>query len=229
MVATFSQLRDPGPNPKPGELPEPGGPATERECAPNSPAQSVLRTNKDVEFAVGEESGPVAVSEGELASPVEGYDLTAMISLVDLDGQWRDLIYFPVDPQFEEEPNADADPAAVVEELVAAVKSGDCEGVDIFDPFSRLTSGKQGDAGQLAACKALVDGSYFGPSVKETPEEDLEPEELIFARDIALYGVPTKEAYYVVTMFTPPTEPEAPPQATFRVTEVNVLTEAEPG
>jgi hypothetical protein len=224
----FSQTRFPGKGST--ELVEPGAPASPSDCRPAS--RPLLGGLKGVDFTPTQESGPAAVSEGTADKPYRGYDHWALVSLVDRDRRWREVTYFQVQPQ-SEDPSPDADPGAVVNELLKAVRAGDCtQAKEIFDPVGRLARANQtgnGSGGAAGACEAVVKGIFFAPSLRETPEAEVEPEELLTTRDISIWGVPTKEACYTVFLGTPPTTVGAPPSATFLVSDINLLTEAEPG
>lgn len=214
------------------ELIEPGAPATKRDCAPPTKTTAKLMSALEgIEFTVTKESGPAAVSEGTADVEFQGYGHWAQISLVDRDRQWRALSYFQVEPQ-DESPPRKADPGAVVDEFLTAVRADDCKDADaIFDPLGRLAGGsfKLADPnGAARACKTVVNGALFAPSLKQTREADARPEELLTTRDISIWGIPTKEAYYAVFLGTPPHRIGAPPESTFLVSDVVVLTEATP-
>ena len=232
----FSQTRDAGKGAT--EAVDPGAPASAAECSPSGSGPAAigplrLSALKGMKLSATEESGPAAVSEGTASRAFEGYGHFAVISLVDRDAQWRYLTFFQVQPQ-SEAPSPQADPGAVVDQFLGAVRKGNCDKADaIFDPLSRLagpsTAGLSNPGGAKRACEAVVKGAYFAPSLSETPEAEVKPEELLTTRDISIWGVPTKEAYYTVFLGTPPTTVGAAPSATFLVSDVNLLTEAEPG
>jgi hypothetical protein len=232
----FSQTRSAARNAT--EAVEPGAPATAAECPSSGSGGATvgpltLSNLGGLKLSVTEESGPAAVSEGTASKAFKGYGHFGVISMVDRDGMWRYLTFYQVRPQ-SEAPSSEADPGAVVDQFLAAVRKGDCANADaIFDPLGRLagaaTGGLRNPGGAKTACEAVVKGAYFAPSLKETPEADVKPEELLTTRDISIWGVPTKEAYYAVFLATPPTTVTAPPSATFLVSDVSLLTEAEPG
>lgn len=202
----------------------PGDPADPAECSGKAPAAGLLTAIKGTEFTESEEGGPAAFSEGQAGKPIEGYDRWTMLSLVDNDGTWRQLLFFPADPQLEEDPPEGADYAKKLDTALNAVRSGDCKGAgDAFDPNSRLAEGK----GPVAACENLAGGEIFAPAFKATEAEDAQPEELVVTRDYAVYGIPTEEAYFAAVMVTPPGPPNQPPQTSFSLTELVPLTEVE--
>lgn len=222
---TFAEVRDRGPDPGIGELVEPGSPAQNFECSGQASTPLGLWLLRGTELEVVDANGPAAVSEGKPKRPLEGYERWAVASLVDRDGQWRDLLYLPSAPQGEE-PSKKADPGAVARQLIDAVRTGDCaKGNQIFHPDGRAVEGADG----RTACKAYAAGVYLAPSVRDTPSDRIEPEELVSTRDFSIWGVRTTEAYYAVTLVTPRADPGRPPQRRFRVTDIVLLTEAQPG
>jgi hypothetical protein len=141
--------------------------------------------------------------------------------MVDRDGMWRNLGFYPTDPQFEEELGEGADPVGATEQLLDAVSTGDCSDADEFvSKFTRF--GEQPEQG----CEALISGSIFAPAV-EAAGEDVVVEELGRSRDYAFVGVDTGEAYFGVTLNTPPIKPDQPPQSELLIAEVVPLTDFE--
>ena len=55
---------------------------------------------------------------------------------------------------------------------------------------------------QMAACKALVNGRIFAPSLRAT--KNAKAKLLGATRDIHFYGVSTKKTYFTLIMVTPP-------------------------
>ena len=204
-----------------GLPPAPGSPATAEECT--SLEDNPLSQLAGPEFTESEELGAAAITEGELAQPIQGYDNVTMIWLTDWDGEYRNLYYFPADPQIGEEPASGIDPESSVQALIDAARTGDCEDAEEFmEPTGLLA---QQNGGAVEGCEAVAGGEIFAPAVKATP--DAAPEEMGITRDYAFYGVPTADAYFGVTLATPPVDPGEPPSAESRVIDVVPMTEVE--
>ncbi len=203
-----------------GQPAEPDQPAMKEECSGEAPAPGLLEELEGTTFEDSEEYGPAAVTEGEASEPIGGYDHWAVTWAVDRDGQWRNLGFFPTDPQFEEDLGDGADPQAVGEEMVAAVEEDDCGSADgTFAKFSRYGKAPED------FCEALAGGSIFAPAVRGA--EKVEVEELGASRDYGFAGVDTGDTYFLASMATPPIKPGSPPQDEIEVVEVVPLTEFE--
>src|SRR5688500_4484858 len=205
-----------------GLPPEPGASsATKEECS--FLEDNALSQLAGVEFTESEELGAAAITEGELPAPIQGYESVTMVWLTDWDGEYRNLYYFPADPQVGEVPAEGADPESSVQALIDAARSGDCKDAEEFiEPTGLLA---QQNGGAVEGCEAIADGEIFAPAVEGTP--DAAPEEMGTVRDYAFYGVPTADAYFGVTLATPPVDPGEPASSEFRVIDVVPLTEVE--
>ena len=202
----------------------PGDPASPEECGAKAPAPALLAELKGTAYSESEEEGPAAISQGTGGKPVDGFDHSVMISLVDRDGNWRHLAFFPGDPQLDQDPPDDADHAETLDLALEAVRSGDCKDAgSAFNANSPLAGGK----GPEAVCRRLSGGDVFGPALKATDAEDAQPEELVAGLDFAIYGIPTEEAYFAVLMATAPGQAGQAPQSHFSLTDVVPLTEIE--
>ena len=208
-----------------GGLPaQPGDPVRPEECGAKAPAPSLLKQIKGTAYTESEEEGPAAISQGTGGKPVDGFDYSMMISLVDWDGNWRHLTFFPGDPQLDQDPPDDADHAETLDLALEAVRSGDCkDAATAFNSNSPLAGGK----GPEEACERLAGGEIFAPALKATDAEDAQPEELVVGLDVVIYGVPTEEAYFAVVMATAPGPAGQAPQSHFSLTDVIPLTEVE--
>jgi hypothetical protein len=204
-----------------GLPPEPGAPATSEEC--KFLEDNPLSQLAGVEFTESAEFGAAAITEGETDGPIQGYDHVTMIWLTDWDGEYRNLYYFPADPQLTEEPAAGIDPASSVQALIDAARTGDCKNAEEFIEPTGLLAQQNGSS--VEGCEAVAGGEIFAPAVKATP--DAAPEEMGIVRDYAFYGVPTADAYFGVTLATPPVDPGEPAAAESRVIDVVPLTEVE--
>lgn len=217
MALTFSSTRVSATE---GEPAAPDQPVLKEECSGEAPAPALLEQLSGTTFETSEEYGPTAVSEGQAGEPVGGYDHWAVVWAADRDGQWRNLGFYPTDPQFEEDLGEGADPQAVAQSMVDAVESGDCSSAEgVFAKFSRFGNTPE------EFCEALMGGSIFAPAVRDA--EDVEVEELGASRDYAFAGIDTGETYFVAQMATPPIKPGSPPQDEVEVVEVVPLTEFE--
>ena len=200
---------------------EPDQPVQPEECGKDAPAPPLLADLEGTTFDESEEYEGAAISQGEAGEPVGGYDHWAVLWMVDRDGMWRNIGFYPTDPQFEEELGEGADPVDTTEQLLDAVRTGDCSNAEEFvSKFTRF--GDQPDDG----CEALISGSIFAPAVKSAGE-DVVVEELGRSRDYALVGVDTGDAYFGVALNTPPIKPDQPPQSELLIAEVVPLTDFE--
>jgi hypothetical protein len=172
-------------------------------------------------FDESEDFGVAAISQGEAEKPIQGYDYWAVLWAADRDGEWRNLAFFPTDPQFEEKLGSGADPVAITEEMIEAARTGDCENAEeFFNGFVRF--GEK----PVDACKTLAGGTIFAPAVKAAGD-DLVVEEIGSSRDYAFVGVDTGDTYFLVALATPPIKPGSPPQDEILVSEVVPVTEYE--
>jgi hypothetical protein len=217
VATTFSVMR---PNAQGDGPAEPGDPVQPQECAKESPAVPLLADIKGTTFEESEEYGPAAISQGSTDSPVGGYDMWAVVWLVDRDGEWRQTSFYPTDPQFEEDLPEEADPVGVTEEMVAAVQEEDCSQADQF--FGEQT---RFGATPEEGCEAILGGSIFAPAVQAA--EDVTVEEIGASRDYAIVGIDTGETYFAAQLATPPIKPNQPPQAELQVADVLPLGEFE--
>ena len=217
VATTFSALRESASGDGPAE---PGEPAAPDECAKNGPASGLLAEIEGTIFEESEDYGAAAISQGSGGKPVGGYEDWSVVWMVDRDGEYRHVAFFPADPQFDEDLPAEADPVGVTEQLVTAVQNGDCSTADDF-MGDRLRFGESPEA----ACETIAGGSIFAPAVKSA--EDVTVEEIGASRDYAVVGVDTGETYFGVLLATPPIAPDKPVQDVVLVNDVVALTDFE--
>jgi hypothetical protein len=214
VALTYSALRINAAGDGPADAGEPVRP---EECEENG-ADALLEDLKGTTFEESKDFGAAAFAEGSGGKPVAGYDRWTVTFLADRDGQWRDIGFVPADPQFAEEMNEDADPVGVAEQLVDAVKTGDCANADEF-LLDRLRFGDT----PREACEALAQGTIFAPALRSA--EDVTVEEIGRIRDYAIVGVDTGRTYFAVQLSTPPIAPNKPPQAKLLVIDVLPMTD----
>lgn len=214
---TFSTLRSNASGDGPAE---PGEPVRPDECAKGTPAPALLAEIEGTTFDESEEYGSAAISQGSGGKQVGGYDMWAVIWLVDRDGQWRQTSFFPTDPQFDEDLPETVDVEAVTEQLVEAIETGDCGDAEQF-MGDKLRFGDTPEA----ACEGLAAGSIFAPAVKTADEVTVEA--LGQARDYAVVGIDTGDTYFAAQLATPPIKPGQPVQDEILVIDVLPQTEFE--
>lgn len=217
MEITFSSLRASADGDGPAE---PGQPVQPEECSKQAPAPGLLKALEGTTFEETEDYGAGAISDGTGGKKTGGYDHWSVIWAVDRDGQYRNLAFYPADPQFEEDLPESVDPVAVTEEMVSIVESGDCANVDqVFGKGTRFGATPE------EACEALAGGTIFAPAVKAA--DDLTVEDVGASRDYALVGVDTGDTYFLVQLATPPIKPDQPVQDEIMVADVVPLTDFE--
>ena len=214
VALTYSTLRVNAAGDAPADAGEPVRP---EECEENG-ADVLLKDLEGTTFEESEDFGAAAFAEGSGGKPVQGYDRWTVIFLTDRDGNWRHYGFVPADPQFEEEMAAGADPVGVTEQLVDAVKTGDCANADEF----LLDQLRFGDT-PGEACAALAEGTIFAPALRSA--EEVTVEEIGRTRDYAIVGVDTGKTYFAVQLNTPPIAPNKPPQDEVLVVDVVPMTD----
>ena len=218
MEITFSVLRVNADGDGPAE---PGQPVQPEECSGEAPAPGLLKALEGTTFEQTEDYGAGAISDGTGGKETGGYDHWSVIWAVDRDGQYRNLAFYPADPQFEEDLPTSVDPVAVTEEMLSIIESGDCANADqVFGEGTRFGASPE------EACEALSGGTIFAPAVKAAGDDAL-VEELGASRDYALVGVDTGDTYFLVHLATPPIKPDQPVQDEIGVVDVVPLTDFE--
>jgi hypothetical protein len=216
VALTYSALRVNAAGDAPADAGEPVRPD---ECTENG-ADALLKELKGTTFEEYEDFGAAAFAEGATAKPVDGYDSWTVFFLTDRDGKWRHWGFAPADPQFEEEMADGADPVAVTEQFVDAVKSGNCGNADQF-LLDQLRFGET----PRESCESLAGGTIFAPALRSA--EEVTVEEIGRTRDYAIVGIDTGRTYFGVQLNTPPIAPNKPPQDEVLVVDVVPMTEFE--
>ena len=216
VALTYSALRINAAGDAPAEAGEDVRP---EECEENG-ADVLLSDLEGTTFEESEDFGAAAFSEGPAGEAVGGYDIWAVVLLADRDGRWRYLSFYPSDPQFEEEMPGAADPVGTTEQLVKAMKTGDCANADEF----LLDQIRLGEAPR-EACETLAAGAIFTPAVRAA--EDPTVEEIGTTRDYSIVGIDTGDTYFGVLLSTPPIKPGRPPQDEVFVNDVVPMTDFE--
>ena len=188
----------------------PGAPPVGNEC---KFMKQALKVSQDLKFTHGAEYGTGALVEGPappaLAKKVPGKAVSFALFLLDRDGKYRFLFSHVDVQQIGTKPNAGAnDGGKNAQAVLDAIRAGDCKKLEpLIHPQGSLAHSYQGNV--KAACKALVGGKIFAPSVKETP--NVKAEFLGGTRDYQFYGVATKKTYFTLIMATPPGTSSKPP------------------
>ena len=204
-----------------GVAEDPDQPVQPVECSKKSPAPFLLKDLEGTEFTESEEyGGAAAMSEGTGGKPIQGYDRWAVMWLADRDGEWRNISFYPVDPQFEEDLPEAADPVGVTERMIEAVEAGDCSNAEEL-----FGEGLRFGATPKEACETVAGGSTFVPALKEAGEE-ITVEEIGRSRDYAFVGIDMGDLYYAVQLATPVIEPNQPVQDEVQVADIIRMTDA---
>jgi hypothetical protein len=187
---------------------DPEAPPTKEECAS---AEPLLADLEGMEFTESEEFGTGAIIQGEATEALAKVpDEVVTMSWILDNGEWaHQQSIFIGDPQIGEEPAGDALPVA--QEFVDAVRNEDCDAMEpILDPNGQLAFGAQGDVAK--ACKMLLGGALFAPSVADTPEIELA--DFGGTLDHTYVGVPTANGYFTIELSTPEVKPGEETQET---------------
>ena len=219
LTLTFLRPRD-----AEGELPEPGSAGSADECKNTEQVRAML---DGVEFTEAAEYGTAALTEGELAKPVGGYDTMSASWILDSDGQYRHTFMGPSDPGIGTEPVEGTDFDEVIDSMLEAVRSGDCSGAE--EIFHEAGVFAEPGSTPEEQCEGLAGGQIFAPAVKATEEPGVE--QMGATLDQVWYGISTEEAHFTVTLTTPIAKQQGSlteeEQGTFTVVDVLPNTEVE--
>ena len=170
----------------------PGSPATKEECLeePLLAAQYLQRVDPPIadtrEYATG------ALMEAPVGKGLAEYT----VWVLDADGRFRfaesEGVFHPQFGTSVDRPEAER----VAEEFVRAVRRDDCAAlVGLLHFSSRFVAHQKS---RRAICEPVLDGVYFAPAVRATPE--VEVEVLGGTRSFVFVGIPTGNAYFTLHM-----------------------------
>ena len=197
-----------------------GEPVRPEECEENG-ADVLLQEARGHDLRASPRTiGAAAFSRGRRrATPVAGYDPWAVVLLADRDGRWRNLAFYPADPQFDEDLAEAADPVGITEQLVDAMKTGDCADADQF----LLDQIRLGETPR-EACEALAAGTIFAPAHPVRQGRDRRGDRQrpgLLRSSASTLAPPISES----CSSTPPIKPGRPPQDEVFVNEVVPMTD----
>jgi hypothetical protein len=171
----------------------PGAPATKEECRGGGAETARLAGLVSLPILQTHEYGTAALME---APGSHGAENDYTIWVLDSDGRFRfTQVQVNDDAQFDTEFTSGDAAEAIAGKLVRAVERHDCKALlPLFNGASRLVAGRS--PGEV--CESVLDGKYFAPALRDTPEPVLEP--IGGTRSFAFVGVRTTDAYFTVTM-----------------------------
>jgi hypothetical protein len=170
-----------------------GSPATAAECRGRDFETARLARLISLPILGTHQYGTAALME---APGSHGAEKDYTVWVLDSDGRFHFTeIQVNDDPQFGTSFTNRAEARRVAGELVRAVNEHNCKAlVPLLDDSSRLVVERSAQE----TCKSVLDGRYFAPAVHATPKPAIEV--IGGTKAFAFVGVPTKNAYFTITM-----------------------------
>jgi hypothetical protein len=170
-----------------------GSPATAAECRGRDSETARLARLISLPILSTRQYGTAALLE---APGSHGAEKDYTIWVLDSDGRFHFTeIQVNDDPQFETSFTNRDEARRVAGDLVRAVDQHDCKALlALLDDSSRLVV----ERSPQEICQSVLDGRYFAPAVHATPKPAIEV--IGGTQALAFVGVPTKNAYFTITM-----------------------------